>query len=242
MKVDTLLKRGSIHPEYCEDAIFNTELSGNWLIGAVFDGCSSAKESYFASALAAKLVNKACKTLPYLTKIQPDLVLNELTPQYIGEFILSQVFSDMKSANKKFLIDEIELLTTILLAVVNTDTNKAWINISGDGYFSVDNEIVEVNQNNIPDYLSYHFDLSFDKWLNNHTQSHTIHRFSTLSISTDGIGKLMTVKGTKPKKIDAITTFLDNQHRRYTLEETYKKLINKNNLIPFDDIGIVQFS
>lgn len=243
MKVDTLLKRGSIHPEYCEDAIFHTKLSESWLVGAVFDGCSSAKDSYFASALAAKLVKKACKTLPYLSKIQPDLILEDLTPQYIGEFITSQVFHDMKAVNRKFLIDEIELLTTILIAVVNSKTKEAWINISGDGYFAIDNEIVEIDQNNMPDYLTYHLDLSFDKWLVNHTQSHVINKFERLSIATDGVNKLMTSDGLRPKNVDAVSEFLKrNTNRHITLDDKYKSLTSRNKLIPYDDIGIVHFS
>jgi hypothetical protein len=242
MKVDKLVKRGNIHPNYCEDAVFETSLDENWLIGCVMDGCSSGKDSHFASALFVKLVGKACKTLPYLSKIQPELALSALTPQYIGEFILSQVFNDVKSLHKKLIITEIELLSTLLLAVVHKHTKEGWINISGDGYISINDAVIEIEQNNIPDYLAYHLDLNFDKWLKDHTISYESVNISKLSISTDGINKLLDIKGLRSKKVNPVDFMLSvKQKTTDSLEVMYNELNTKHQLVPFDDLGIIRF-
>jgi hypothetical protein len=243
MNTDTILKRGNIHPEHCEDAVFANQLNNDWLIGAVMDGCSSGKDSYFASALFSKLIAKACKTLPYLSKIQPGLQLTEMTPQHLGEFILSQVFYDVKKTNQKFLIDEIELLTTLIIAVVNIPSKKAWLNISGDGFFAFNDQITEIDQNNRPDYMTYHLDLPFEKWLGNHTKSYEFSNLNNLTIASDGVNKLMDYKGNRKNTEDNIEKLLAiNSNANQPLSKIYDELTSKKKLIPYDDIGIVRFT
>lgn len=242
MEVESLLKRGSIHTEYCEDAVFYTSISDDWIIGSVMDGCSSAKESYFASTLFSKLISKACKTLPYLSRIQSDLSLSELSPKKLGESILSQVFDNVKKAHQQFLLDEIELLTTLLIAVVNVKTNKAWVNISGDGFIEIDNRLIELDQNNVPDYLSYHLKLSFESWLKKHTQSFELSNFKQLTITTDGISKFIDKSGGFPKDFNSANFLLSiNSKNPLNLNNAFAVLAQEHQLTPFDDIGIIRF-
>lgn len=242
MKIDSLLKRGNLHPNNCEDSIFYTTVSDDWIIGAVMDGCSSGKESYFASTLFSKLLNKACKTLPLLSDIQPVLSLSKLTPDNLGKYILNQVFNDIKKIHNEFLVDEIELLSTLLLAVINVKKNKAWVNISGDGFLETDNKIIEIDQNNKPDYLSFHLNLPFDKWIKHHTKSFSYRNFSKLTLSTDGINKFVNNKGVFQQNTDPTNILLSvNINPILSFKDAINILENKHNLTPYDDIGILRF-
>lgn len=242
MQIESLLKKGITHENYCEDAVFHTSIAEGWYIGAVFDGCSSAKESYFAATLMAKLVSKACKTLPYLSKIQPEFKLAETSPKIIGEFILNQVFEGFKKAHNQFLLDEIELLSTIILAVAHGTHRIGWINISGDGFIAINDELIEIDQNNVPDYLSYHLNLGFDEWLKDHTKSYEIDRFEKLHIATDGISKFIDKKGALNKNRSITQALLSvKTNSEQSLKDAYDHLTQKQKLSPFDDIGIIRF-
>jgi serine/threonine protein phosphatase PrpC len=242
MKVDTLLKRGHIHTEFCEDAVYHTAVSEQWMIGAVFDGCSSGKESYFASSLTKKLLKKACKTLPYLAKIQPELSIINQTAKYIGEFILSQVFSDLKTISNRYLLEEIELLSTLLLTVINKKEKQAWINVSGDGVICVNNKITTIDQHNMPDYVTYHLDKSFENWLSQHTKSYEFLNVQSLGISTDGINKFISHSGEFSNKMNTAEQLLIQETDGFnSLSNAFSQLTANHQLIPYDDIGIVRF-
>lgn len=241
MKVESLLRRGNMHSEYCEDAIFHTTINDEWIIGSVMDGCSSAKESYFASILFSKLIKKACKSLPIFSQFQTGLEFSELSPKYLGEYILNQVRKDIKTARKQIQLDKIEILSTLLIVVANIKTRQAWVNVSGDGYIEIDNNLIEIDQNNIPDYLGYHIDMPFKEWLNNHSKSYEFKEFSQLSIATDGIDKFMDRVGTFPKNINSPNILLSvNSKNRLNLDAAMAVLEYEHKLSPFDDIGIIR--
>lgn len=242
MQIEKLLKRGSNHETYCEDAAFHTSLAEGWYVGAVMDGCSSAKESYFASTLFSKLVAKACKTVPYLNKIQPDFVLAETSPKVLGEFILNQVFEGVKKAHNQFLLDEIELLSTLIITVAHRMHRTAWVNISGDGFIGINDELIEIDQNNIPDFLGYHLNLTFEDWLEKHSKSYEIDNFERLHISTDGISKFIDKQGRliKNRSISQLLLSIKTNSVQ-SLKEAYSTLITKEKLTPFDDIGVIRF-
>ena len=151
MKIFQLNKTGKLHDKHTEDYVMVEKVSKDWLIAAVFDGCSSGDESFFASALYGKLIRKSCKLLPHLGKIRPEFNLQEIDASFIGKFILNQVFDDMKKAHRLLGTELIEILSTIIVLVYNRSSGSAWINISGDGYIVQNNEIEEIDKKNNPD-------------------------------------------------------------------------------------------
>lgn len=65
MKIYSALKIGEFHPVFCEDFNVVEKLSENWMLIAVMDGCSSGKDSHFASALFGEIIKKIAKNIPY---------------------------------------------------------------------------------------------------------------------------------------------------------------------------------
>lgn len=242
MHIENLLKRGVTHENHCEDAVFHTAISDVWHVGAVMDGCSSAKESYFAASLISKLIAKACKTIPYLNKVQPHLSITELSPKSLGEFILNQVFEGLKEAHNQFLLDEIELLSTLIISIVHRTNRSAWINISGDGFIAINDELIEIDQNNTPDYMAYHLDMKYDDWLTKHTKTFEIDNFEKLHISSDGIQKFVDKKGSIVRGRSIPHSLLSiKTNSEQSLKDAYFVLTEKQNLSPFDDIGVIRF-
>lgn len=244
MIVESLLKRGDIHTVYGEDSLFQTSIENFW-VGAVMDGCSSAVESCFAATLFSKLVAKGCKLLPYLNKIQPDLNLQTMSAKLVGEFILNQVFSDIKKLQKQLLLENSEILSTLTLAVINSDSKSAYINFSGDGYYTINDQLFEIDQNNTPDFLGYHTNKSFEEWLTNHTYACELKNINSLTIATDGIAKLFKPNGTKHTDLipqEYLTIQNIQSGKSTSIDHRYNSLTNEHELIPFDDIAILHFS
>lgn len=242
MRIESLLKRGTSHPNFCEDAMFQTSISDKWYVGAVLDGCSSAKDSYFASALFVKLIAKACKTIPYISKIQPEFTIESFTPKTLGEFILNQTFEGLKKEHNHLLLDDIELLSTLLLAVVHRTERSAWVNVSGDGFLAINNELIEIDQKNVPDYMAYHLELSFDDWFQSHTQSYEIDNFERLHITTDGILKFIDEQGSVKKSRNTAHNLLSiRTNAEQSLDHAYKSITEEQGLVPYDDIAVIRF-
>ncbi len=243
MKIFQLNKTGKLHDTHTEDYVLVENISHDWIIAAVFDGCSSGEESFFASALYGKLIRKSCKLLPQLGKIRPEFNLQEIDASFIGKFILNQVFDEIKKAHRLLGTGLTEILSTIILLVYNGSSKSAWINISGDGYIVHNKEIEEIDQSNIPDYMAYHLDIEFDQWINEFSKTYSFKNQSDISISTDGISKFFSIIERRQRSIDPIQYLLIDKKWADTedmLEKKFNVLKNDQGLYPYDDLGMVR--
>jgi len=243
MNIYRLNKTGKLHDTHTEDYIFVEKVSSDWIIAAVFDGCSSGQESFFASALYGKILRKSCKMLPLLERIKPEFSLQQINAEFIGKFLLNQVFDDLKKAHKLLGTELTEILSTIILLVYNRSHKSAWINISGDGFIIHNKNIEEIDQRNIPDYMAYHLDITFDHWINEFSKTFTFENQTDISISTDGISKFYSQNEKRQRSIDPLEfllidkSLIDNSDM---LERKYKILKEEHGLLPYDDLGMVR--
>ena len=243
MKIYQLNKTGKLHETHTEDHVVIENISYDWIIAAVFDGCSSGKESFFASALYGKILRKSCKMLPLLNKIRPDFNLKKIDAPFIGRFILNQVFDDIKKAHRLLGTELTEILSTIILLVYNQSNKSAWINISGDGFIIHDKNIEEIDQNNIPDYMAYHLNITFEQWIKEFSKTFTFENSTDISISTDGISKFYPITEKRQRSIDPVHYLLiDNtwEDSEDMLELKFNVLKNEHGLLPYDDLGMVR--
>jgi len=100
---------------------------------------------------------------------------------------LRTLFNDLKRLNAELDLADDELLSTLLLAIVDTRERNAEIVIIGDGVIACDEEILEFNQENKPDYLGYHLHEDFEDYWNLLTQRVSAQDFLDLALSTDGV-------------------------------------------------------
>lgn len=242
MKILSLLRQGTHHQNFNEDFLFTYALTKDIQVCAVMDGCSSAKDSHFTAALYAKSLHKSSRMLPQMKEIIDDFDLRVMDLESIAEFFLKQLFEDLKRAKKLFFLEREELLSTIVLLILDTNKKSACIKMSGDGLFVVNKKITEVDQNNIPNFLGYHLDSRFEDLKDSEFQSWSFEEVKDISISTDGINKLRSAgkcnnAGHDPREILLMQdpdVFEDN-----FLQKEYQFLLEKG-FIPYDDIGIIR--
>ncbi|MFN2126736.1 MAG: hypothetical protein ACK2TU_02655, partial [Anaerolineales bacterium] len=137
----------------------------------------------------------------------------------------------------------LEMLSTLILLIYHLESKEAWINISGDGFIVHDQQILEIDQNNIPDYMAYHLDIPFDHWLESFSRSYTLTNQSDISISTDGISKFFSLSDRRQKVKDPLHYFLIDDTLKEAdnmLEEKLRILNEEFGLIPYDDIGMIR--
>ena len=243
MAIYTLNKTGQFHKTHTEDHVITMQLGNEWIIGAVMDGCSSGKESYFASTLFGKIIQKSVRMLSYSKIPSSDPRTGKMGGASAGRFILKQIFDNLAAIHKLLETDLIEMLTTLLLLVYNKKDKSAWVNISGDGFIIHDHQIIEVDQNNIPDYMAYHLDTTFNNWIEHFSKTYAFENQTDISISTDGISKFITHNHRRPQDIDPVHYLLiDDSHQDSgnMLETKFQILAKEYGLFPYDDLGMIR--
>lgn len=241
MKIDHTLHIGAFHTKYCEDFFVVENISDNQKLIAVLDGCSQGKESVFAAILFGKILRTISKKEFYkdfVTKEEVDLKRKLKT-------IVREFFSEVQEVQRKLDITNLELLTTLLIGIIDVSKQSAEIIVFGDGFVYVDGKEFDFEQGDKPDYLAYHLQKSFEEWYENEQQEVSITKFEDLSITTDGIFAFKNLKNpTKQKSIEEIIQFLltddklDNDE--YNLDRKVKVLNQKYDHLPTDDIAIVR--
>lgn len=241
MKISNLLIRGIHHKNFNEDFVYTHSLSNDIMVCAVMDGCSSAIDSQFVSSLYAKSLHKSSRMLPQMKEIMEEFDLENMDVNAIADFFIKQLFEDLKRGKKLFFLAREELLSTIVLLVVNKKEKTACIKMSGDGIFAVNDEITEIDQNNIPNFLGYHLNNNFESIKDTEIETWSFEKVNDISISTDGLDKFRPSSLTK-KKIDLRAQFLIGNSAAFDdsfLLNQYE-VFTKKGFVPHDDIGIIR--
>jgi len=183
MKIFKTLNIGNFHTNNCEDFLIETQIAANGKLIAVFDGCSGGKESVFASILFGKILrNISNRELQMESERNKPLDLKSKLKN-----IIKQLIDEVKSIKSQLGLDTNELLSTLIIGLIDTQKISAEFLAVGDGLICIDGEITEYDQNNSPDYLAYHLTDNFDEWYTNQSQKLSVATFEDLSICTDGI-------------------------------------------------------
>jgi serine/threonine protein phosphatase PrpC len=183
MRIYSLLNIGDFHTNQCEDFLVSEELSLNRRLVAVMDGCTMGRESIFASMLIGKILRKIAKDKFYKNfKEEKELELVDSLKE-----ITKELFQEIRSTKNQLALETNELLSTLIIGIINEDLSIAEFLTIGDGLIYHDGKIEEYEQNDKPDYLGYHLHEDFDSWYKTQKQRLSISFFKDLSICTDGI-------------------------------------------------------
>lgn len=240
MQISSIVQKGEFHPVYCEDYLFEQALTESIHVAAVMDGCTMGTDSHFASALIGKLLKKVIKELSYqeYLKVIPSFVTTPLNN--IGRNIIQKVREELRRLSNELYLDELELLSTLNLAIVNTQTNDAWVIIIGDGCVGVNGKIVEVDQENRPDYLGYHLSGLFEDWFEAQQNQFEFSNITKLSIATDGVLSFEKLIKAAPVFSGSVATFLMLDDLPEPIHKKIDTLQHNFGLIGTDDIGIIK--
>ena len=174
---------GSFHINHNEDAYLITEIGNNHILMAVMDGCSMGKESHFASTLITKILRKISTEISYKIFLSKR---DKSTDEYLLE-ILERLFQELKFLKNHLLLEVEEILSTLILGILNPKEKQAELITIGDGLICCNGALYEYEQDDKPDYLGYHLAEDFSAWWRNQNQQLSLKQVEDLSISTDGI-------------------------------------------------------
>ncbi len=95
--------------------------------------------------------------------------------------------AELTLAKNQLILEKNELLTTLILLLVNKTDSTGMVLAIGDGVASINGPITKFDQDNKPDYLGYHLSDDFDNWYAGLTQKFYIAPVKDVSIATDEI-------------------------------------------------------
>lgn len=241
MNIYQIVQIGEHHVNYCEDYTLVAEIGNDHLIVAVMDGCSMGEESYFAATLVGKILKKIAKEIGYLAFFER----RDLNAKFVLKDIFKQLFQELQLLKNQLQLETEELLTTIVLLVLDKKEWNGEILAVGDGLVVCNGQLIEFEQDNKPDYLGYHLTGDFEKWFAGQEQKLSLTDIEDISIATDGIFTFSIFDNVVYEKceIDLIEILLkgkeDTQNPRMLIKEL-NKIEEKWGLRPTDDLGIIR--
>ena len=233
--LSTVSKRGTSHPDWNEDNFFIKKMD-KLIVGAVFDGCSSGQDSFFASKLFANILNKTVQELNFKLEIKTFSTL------------IHQFCKNLNKAIKAIGLTTDESLSTAILFIYELDSNDLLVKFFGDGCAYANNEdllFFNNDEENKPDYLAYQLtDILKSKtaFLNYYKQKPSFRTITKdFSIASDGIFTFKKTIGSEPN-FD-YTNYLVKDDFLYQNSAFLKRKLNiikKKGYEHYDDLTIVR--
>lgn len=242
MKFYELSHIGEFHVNHNEDFLVSEEAGKTRQLVAVMDGCSSGTDSYFASTLIGKLLRKIAKQEAYEEFVKGNT--KELKQQI--EQVVLQLFEELSNLNRQLDLRTDEILSTLILAIIDTELNSAELVIVGDGLIHVNGKTIEYENDNKPDYIGYHLTMDKHIWYQIRTKKLSISNIRDLTIATDGIYTFKNFDGktyNSINQLEIMSKFFEDRNElenNNKLKKTLFEIKNQFGLIPSDDLTMIR--
>lgn len=241
MKIYTALQKGEHHLNYCEDYYFVGDLGNNKVLCAVMDGCSMATDSYFASTLVGKLLRKIVKEKSYKAFYGVE---TSATPEHYLKSILADLFKELNLAKNQLMLETTELLATLIIMLIDKEANEGIVMAIGDGLVSINGQVTEFDQNNVPDYIGYHLHEDFEGWYGSQKQKILFQEIQDLIVATDGIFTFMSInRENHEDDVNPVEFMLLDKTQKQNngmLSWQLKHLEKEYDLKPADDFAMIR--
>ncbi|MGB0929301.1 MAG: protein phosphatase 2C domain-containing protein [Chitinophagales bacterium] len=242
MKIHTFSQIGQFHTDHNEDHLITTSIGDKTQLIAVMDGCTMGIESHFASTLIGKLLRKIAKEVGY--RIFAEKTQYELS--FLLKETMRQLFSHLQKLQYQLDLKREELLSTLILGVVDTSKKQAEILVVGDGLVCCNGELFEYEQDNHPDYLGYHLQENFEEWYALQKQRLSFSEVQDLSIATDGIFSFQPFDVgvyeavTAAEIVDWLLKGKEFEEHKVMLKKKVKYIEKTWGLKPSDDLSMIR--
>ncbi len=241
MRIYSALQIGAYHTNHCEDYLLTSEVGESKLLCAVMDGCTMATDSYFAATLVGKLLRKIAKAKGYQELYEPA-TCSSLADCL--KSIIKDLFAELRLIQNQLMLDERELLTTLLVLLLDRQSTQGIVLVIGDGLVGIDGELHEFDQDNKPDYVGYHLKEDFEAWYGHQRQKVAFTTTKDISIATDGILTFASPQQPAiPQPIDPVSFLLtdsSDSENGEMLSRKLRKLARIHGLTPTDDLAVVR--
>lgn len=242
MRIYSALQIGDYHINHCEDYLFIGEIGPDKIICAVMDGCTMATDSYLASTLVGKLLRKIAKEKSYKEFYRPGTFTS--LDDHLRS-ILGELFNELNIVKNQLMLEKNELLTTLILLLIDKNENEGIVLAIGDGLVCINGQRTEFDQDNKPDYLGFHLSEDFDKWYDSQKQKISFSSVHDISIATDGITMFSPIRKLEehiiiPDPVDYLLSDTTNSGDEDMLNMKLKALEHTYGLKPTDDIAVIR--
>ena len=183
MQIHTYTRIGTHDTDHNEDAYVTAEIGTDRLLLAVLDGCSTGTDSHLVAGLAAKLLRKIAQEYFYQEFAQRrQLPLPELL-----NAVVESLFAQLKQTQSLLQLSTDELLSTLVLAVVDQPSHRAETLVVGDGLVGFNGTFTEYEQGEEPEFLGYHLTGEAAELSVTSTYRRSLADVYDLSLATDGV-------------------------------------------------------
>ena len=241
MKIYSALQIGDYHLNHCEDYLFIGDIGDDKILCAVMDGCTMGTDSYFVSTLTGKLLRKIAKEKGYkeLYNVETHFDIEDCLKS-----IIKELYKELTITKNQLMLDQNELLTTLIILLVDKKENNGIALVIGDGLVSINGKTIEFDQDNKPDYLGFHISEDFETWYSLQKQKILFNDIQDISIATDGIFMFTPVKNVDTTEtinpIDFLLADKSNEEDDDMLNVKLKRLEHNYGLKPTDDFAMVR--
>ena len=242
MKLFELTHIGEFHTNHNEDFLVAEDIGHEKKLIAVMDGCSSGTDSHFASTLMGKLLRKLAKQEAYREYAQKSSI--DLTK--LLENVTLQLFDELGDLNRQLDLKSDEILSTLIIAIVDMESKRTEIVVVGDGFIHVNGTNIEYENDNKPDYIGYHLNMDKHLWYQTRTKKESISKTENLTISTDGIHTFKNFDGKSYRNIsqeeimEGFFEDMSNLDNPNKLKKVLIKIKEENGLMPSDDLTMIR--
>ncbi|MDR3023313.1 protein phosphatase 2C domain-containing protein [Chryseobacterium sp.] len=241
MNLYSTLQIGDYHINHCEDYLLIKKIDSDKIVCAVMDGCSTAMESHFASALFGKLLRKVIIETGYKSLYEKDI--QRSLDEDLKE-IVEGLFQELVFIKNHMMLDEKELLTTLSILIYDKIKDQGIILTIGDGVVCINGKITEFDRDNKPDYFAYHLHENFEDWYSAQSQKIFFNDLNDISIATDGILSFSKIKKTDSDEMVNCIEYLmidrQNSDTQEMLNRKLKLLEHQYGVKPTDDLAIIR--
>lgn len=242
MNIYSTLQIGDYHINHCEDYLITKKIGRDKIVCAVMDGCSTAMDSHFASTLVGKILRKAAIEKGYKELYEKDNNDNSIEDDL--KDIIQSLFKEVNVVKNQMMLDEKELLTTLIILLYHEKENKGVVLSIGDGIVCINGKITEFDSDNKPYYLAYHLNENFENWYAGLHQKIFFNELSDVSIATDGLLSFSKVKKTESQEnincIDYLLLDRSQDETEEMLNKKLKRLEHHYGVKPTDDLAIIR--
>lgn len=180
IQIHEAYKQGRDHTNHNEDAVYSAKINDRYYLLAAMDGCSGGDESVFASHLYKKIL----KSL--VPKIAPiDNGVSD-SAKWIFDELHICFYSCLKSIKYQLDLNICELESTLLTCIVDVQTQQYEMGFFGDGFFVVDDNVIENDQDNIPLYPGVFVDEGFKVYKSKMVR-HNGYFIRNIGVASDGV-------------------------------------------------------
>jgi len=237
--IHVLNKRATTHQDFCEDA-YHLEQRGPWVIAAVFDGCSDGIRSHYASQMHAYALRRTIQTSWFLC----EQSMSKGFKSQVGvlDDLCAVLCTYAASLREVSGLTILESLSTVVLAIYNTETKSLAVKFLGDGMLYVDGEYERVTsgEDNAPSYIAYIEEEDPSPSIFAGRPGFFYTGVRNWSICTDGIDA---IKHTHRPLEECISFLLENKDQMHINTMLNRKItiMSKEGMTLNDDLTIIRY-